>query len=172
MRYRICSTRHLAWLAAVLFLCTACGPRVIKGQSPFIGISGMSLSEGRLSADFDIRNPNDVPMTIKGFDISVTVNDTDLARENLDFQLTVGARSAEEVHVEELPDEFTRSLLNSLTEGELKSLPFDLVGWVNTAEDGFLSFSQKGHLYPVPGKPGHFRSAVTQARELQREQKF
>jgi LEA14-like dessication related protein len=172
MSHRINKTLRLAWLAAVLFLCVACGPQVIKGQSPFIGISSMSLSGARLSAVFDIRNPNDVPMTIRGFDISITVNDADLARENLEFELTVGARSAEEVEVEEMPDEFARSLLDSLTEGELKSLPFDLVGWVNTVEDGFLSFSQRGHLYPVPGKPGYFRSAVTQTKELQRKQQY
>jgi hypothetical protein len=43
---------------------------------------------------------------------------------------------------------------------------------VHTVEDGNLRFSQKGYLYPVPGRPGQFRSTVTQAQGLQRDDKF
>jgi len=111
-------------------------------------------------------------MTIDMIDITVRVNDTELTRENRDFDLSIGANSAEEIHVEELPDEFTRSLLNSLGSGEVKSLAFDLKGKVHTLEDSYLSFAHKGYLYPVPGKPGHFRSAATRARGLQREEQF
>jgi LEA14-like dessication related protein len=150
----------------------SCGPDIIKGRPPFISISSMSLIDDRLSADFDIRNQNGVPMTISGIDITVTVNDVELARENREFDLQIGANSAEEVNVEELPDDFTRELLKSLENKQVKSLPFDLEGRVQTAEDGILSFSHKGHLYPVPGKPGYFRSAVTRARGLTREEDF
>jgi len=150
----------------------SCSSQIIKGRPPFINISGMSLVEDRLSADFDIRNQNGVPMTIDMIDISVTVNDVELARDNRKFDLAIGANSAEEVHVEELPDEFTRSLLESLGSGEVKSLPFDLKGRVHTLEDGYLSFAHKGYLYPVPGKPGYFRSTARLAEGLRREETF
>lgn len=150
----------------------SCGPNIIKGRPPFISISSMSLIDDRLSADFDIRNQNGVPMTISMIDITVTVNDVELTRENREFDLQIGANSAEQVRVEELPDAFTRELLESLGNKEVKSLPFDLDGRVRTAEDGFLSFSHKGHLYPVPGKPGYFRSAVTRSKGLRREEDF
>jgi len=163
---------QLLLLLLVTAICISCGPQVIKGRPPFISISGMSLVDDRLSADFDIRNENDVPMTIDMIDITVTVNDVELTRENRDFDLPVGANSAEKVHVEELPDEFKRSLLESLGNGEVKSLPFDLKGRVRTLEDGVLSFDHKGFLYPVPGKPGYFRAAVTQSKGLKREEKF
>jgi hypothetical protein len=161
----------VACLLIALFS-VACGPKVIKGRPPFISISGMALAEGRLSADFDITNQNGIPMTISMIDITVTVNDVELTRENRPFELLVGANSTEEIRVDELPDDFTRELLVSLRDGEVKSLPFDLKGRVVTAEDGSLRFEQKGHLYPVPGKPGQFRSAVTQARELRRTEEF
>ena len=150
----------------------SCGSQIIKGRPPFISISGMSLIEGKLSADFDIRNQNGVPMTIDMSDITVKVNDVELTRENRDFDLAIGANSAEEINVEELPDDFTRSLLDSLGSGEVKSLAFDLKGKVHTLEDSYLSFAHKGYLYPVPGKPGYFRSATTQARGLHREEQF
>ena len=171
------ATRSQAFGRLLLLLLIAagtfsCGPQIIKGRPPFISISGMSLIDDKLSADFDIRNENDLPMTIDMIDITVKVNDTELARENRDFDLSIGANSTEEIHVEELPDEFTRSLLDSLGSGEVKSLAFDLKGKVHTLEDSYLSFAHKGYLYPVPGKPGHFRSAATQARGLQREEQF
>ncbi len=161
--------RVLLTLLVALYV-VSCASKIIKGRPPFIGISGMSLIEDRLSADFDVRNQNDVPMTIDMIDIRVSVNDVELTRENRSFDLEIGANSAEEVHVEELPDEFTRSLLDSLGSGEVKSLPFDLDGRVHTSEDGYLSFSHKGYLYPVPGKPGHFRSTVTQTQGLRRDE--
>ena len=160
------------FLAAAVAVIVSCGPNIIKGRAPFISISSMSLIDDRLSADFDIRNQNGIPMTISMIDITVTVNDVELTRENREFELLVGANSAEEVNVEELPDEFTRSLLESLANKEVKSLPFDLEGRVRTVEDGYLRFSHEGHLYPVPGKPGYFRSTVTRSKKLSREENF
>jgi len=163
---------RLLFLLLIVAGVISCASQIIKGRPPFISISGMSLVEGKLSANFDIRNQNGVPMTIDTIDITVTVNDVELTRENRDFDLIIGANSAEEIHVEELPDDFKRSLLESLGSGEVKSLAFDLKGKVHTLEDGYLSFAHKGYLYPVPGKPGFFRSAATQARGLQREEQF
>ncbi len=111
-------------------------------------------------------------MTIDMIDITVTVNDVEIARDNRTFDLMVGANSAEQIIVEELPDDFTKSLLESLGTREVKSLPFELDGRVHTVEDGYLSFAHKGHLYPVPGKPGYFRSAATRSKGLQRESDF
>lgn len=165
-------TARLVLLILLTVACVSCGPQVIKGRSPFISISGMSLVDERLSAEFDIRNQNGVPMTIDMVDITVTVNDVELARENRSFDLLVDANSAEEIVVEELPDDFTKSLLESLGNREVKSLPFELDGRVHTVEDGYLSFAHKGHLYPVPGKPGYFRSAATRSKGLQRDSDF
>jgi len=171
-RLRIYRVAGLAILLLIILSCISCGSSIIKGRPPFISISGMSLVDDSLSAEFDISNQNGVAMSIEMIDITVTVNEVELARENREFKLTVGANSTEEIHVDELPDEFTQDLLSSLDSGEVKSLPFDLKGRVLTLEDGSLGFEHKGYLYPVPGKPGHFRSAITQARELRREDDF
>ena len=40
---------------------------------------------------------------------------------------------------------------------------------MHTLEDGNLRFEQEGYLYRVPGRPGQFRSAVTQAKGLVRD---
>ena len=172
LKKRLPACASLLFLLLIAVGAASCGPQIIKGRPPFISISGMSLVDDKLSAEFDISNQNEVPMTIDMIDITVTVNEVELARDNRDFDLLVGANTTEEVRVEELPDDFTRSLLESLGSGEVKSLPFDLKGRVHTLEDDYLSFSHKGHLYPVPGKPGYFRSSTRRAKGLQREEQF
>ncbi len=171
-RSQLCRYCGLAMLLLACLGCVSCGPQVIKGRTPLISISGMSMVEENLSADFSVSNQNGVPMTITSIDITVVVNDVELTRHNSDFKLTIDANSIEDVHVEKLPNDFTRSLLASLDSGELKSLPFDLQGKVITIEEGTLRFAHKGYLYPVPGKPGYYRSAVTQARDLRREEPY
>ena len=167
--------KHKSRVAGPLLLCilslvvASCGPEVIEGRPPFIGISGMQLVEDTLSADFRIANQNGVPMSIEALELTVTVDGAELTGENRELQLVIDANSSEEIHVREVPRQFTRDLLASLESHEIKSVAFDLQGRVLTLEDGYLRFEQKGHLYPVPGKPGFFRSAVTQAENLHRE---
>jgi len=48
-------------------------------------------------------------------------------------------------------------LLNSLQNGEVQSLPYTLKGSVSSIDDGSLHFEHEGHIYPLPGRPGHFR---------------
>lgn len=163
---------RLAFLLLVVVVCASCGPPVIEGRPPFIGISGMRLVDDTLNVDFRISNQNGVPMNIEAIDIVVTVDGAELASENRQFKLTIDANSAEEIQVEKMPEASTLELLASLESRDVKSLPFSLKGSVRTLESGRLRFEQKGHLYPVPGKPGFFRSAVTQAEELRREEKL
>lgn len=111
-------------------------------------------------------------MEINGIEIQVQVKEAVLTRYNSDFNLTIGANSTEEIFVEQLPDEFTQQLLASLEGGEVASLPFSLDGQVNTVADGVLKFRNKGHLYPVPGKPGQFRSATTHSNRIHGDDPF
>lgn len=163
--------RSLLRLALVLLAlgCASCGPQVIKGRPPFIGISVMSLQGDVLAAEFRINNQNGVTMNIQAAEITVTVNGTTLIREWGDRQLSIDANSSEELRVERPADESTHRLLASLENREVQSLPFELAGRVRTQEDGYLSFEYRGHFYPVPGRPGHFRSAVTQTERLRRQ---
>jgi hypothetical protein len=156
----------LAMLALTVIVNTACGPDVIRGRPPFVNLSGLSLAGDRLDAEFSFSNQNGVPMTISATEIAVTVRGTDLVRHARPLDLPIDANSAEDLRVEQPVDPFVRTLLVSLDSGELASLPFDLTGSVQTAEDGTLRFEYTGYLYPVPGRPGHYRSAVTQSREL------
>jgi LEA14-like dessication related protein len=164
--------RSLLILALLLVVCSACGPNVIRGRPPFISIGSLNLDGQNLTAVFTVNNQNGEPMEINGIEIRVEIQDTELTRYNENFKLTIGANSAEDVTVKQLPDEFTRKLLASLESGDLISLPFELDGRVNTVADGYLKFRNKGHLYPVPGRPGQFRSATTHSSRIDGDDPF
>jgi len=168
---RIIPSLSLAVLLAAV-VCTACGPNVIKGRPPFVGIATMNLAGGRLATEFRIDNQNEVAMNIEAFEVSVTVDNVRLTGDRREQKLLIDANSTEEIVAEETPTDAVSRLLGSLERGEVNSLPFELSGQVRTLEDGVLRFEQKGHFYPVPGKPGFFRSAVTQAQELRRSDKL
>jgi len=155
-----------------LLVCSSCGPSIIRGKPPFISIAGLSLEGQQLSADFNIHNQNGEPMDIDGIEIQVQVEEAILTRYNSDFKLSISANGTEEILVEQLPDEFTQQLLTSLQSGEVSSLPFSLEGKVSTLLDGTLQFRNKGHLYPVPGRPGQFRSATTHSSRVHGEDPF
>ncbi|MGK2927310.1 MAG: hypothetical protein ACSLE2_16965 [Lysobacterales bacterium] len=174
MSHRATAPTHLASLARLAFAllalgCASCGPQVIEGRPPFIGIAGMSLQNDVLATDFRIANQNGVEMNIQAVEITVTVDGATFTREQGERQLAIGANSSEELRVERPADDATRRLLGSLERREVSSLTFELAGRVRTQEDGYLRFEHKGHFYPVPGRPGYFRSAVTQADKLRRE---
>jgi hypothetical protein len=160
--------RNTILLIIALFAISACGPKIVKGQPPFISISSLTATDEELSADFDLRNINGVEMVIDSIEIRVEIADAELTRYNGEFDLTIGPNGTEEVHVNELPEEFGRDLLSSLESGEVLSLPFKLEGRVHTRDDGYLRFDHVGHLYPIPGRPGQFRSATTRNTDRDR----
>ena len=159
----------LALLTLATLVIAACGPSVIRGRPPFVTLTGLTLGDERLNAELGFSNQNGVPMTISAVEVAITVRDSDLLRHAQRLELPIDANSAEDLRIEQPVDAFVRTLLVSLDSGELSSLPFDLAGSVQTVEDGTLRFEYTGYLYRVPGRPGQYRSAVTQTRELRPE---
>lgn len=151
---------------SVLALCVGCGSsHQVKGESPFIRISSMSILENSLSAEFNIQNINDVEMKIDAVDIKILGENVELVHYLDDLNLTVDPNATEEISLQELPNSSATQLLNELESGRISSLPFSLEGRVHTQQDGYLPFKNEGHLYPVPGKPGQFRSASSRSRD-------
>jgi len=162
---QVMKAANLLALVVMVALCAACGPHQVKGQPPFVSITSIAVDGDRLAATFNVRNINDVPMDIDAVDITIRIGTAELTRHQGALMLSVDPNTTEEVAVEKLPDEFSRDLLGTLQSGEVKSLPFFLEGRIHTSVDGFMPFRHEGHLYPVPGRPGHFRSASSRTRE-------
>lgn len=152
-------------LLLLFSLCAACGPHQVRGKAPVVSISSMTVAGEKFSATFNIRNINDVAMDIEQINITIRIRNVELTRHVDSLALSIDPNTTEEVAVQKLPEEFSAELLAELESGNVSNLPFFLEGRMQTAQDGNVPFKYEGYLYPVPGKPGHYRSASSRTRE-------
>lgn len=155
----------LLLILLIISVCAACGPRQVKGKAPVVSISSMNVIGETLTATFNIRNINDVAMDLDRMNVTIRVQDKELTRHVASLALSIDPNTTEEIAVQKLPDEFARELLAGLDQGEVANLPFFLDGQLHTQQDGNVPFRYEGYLYPVPGKPGQYRSASSRTRE-------
>jgi len=150
-----------------LVLCIACAPNKIKGNPPFVAISSVMMTDKALAASFDVRNINEVPMTIDAVDINISTKGSEFTSYSGAYNLSLDPNTTEAITLDNLPGDKARGQLADLQSGKIASLSFSLQGRVHTVEDGYLDFKHEGYLYTVPGKPGQFRSATSRTREAQ-----
>lgn len=156
---------NLLLLILTICLCAACGPHKVKGKAPVVSISSLTIQGENLAATFNIRNINDVPLDIEQIQITIRVQDTELTRHVESIGLSIDPNTTEEIAVQKLPDQFARELLASLEQPDVTNLPFFLEGEMRTQQDGNVPFRYEGYLYPVPGRPGQYRSASSRTRD-------
>ena len=152
-------TSLFAGLLLVVLLCTACGANIVRGASPIVRMTELSHQDNKLSLQVSMRNLNGVDLDIQTIDFRLTVNDQEdeLFVYNGPADTNIVANGTESWTVEVEESEASRELLNSLENGDIKSLPYTLKGSVISKDEGKLRFEYEGHIYPLPGKPGHFR---------------
>lgn len=156
---------HSLLVLILISLCVACGPRQVKGKAPVVSIASLSVADEKLGASFNIHNINDVPMDIEQIEITIRIRDVELTRHVSALALSIDPNTTEDVVVEKVPEEFEQKLLEDLEKGDTGNLPFFLEGTIRTTEEGNVPFRYEGYLYPVPGRPGQYRSASSRTRE-------
>ena len=124
-----------------------------------VRMTELSHQDSNISLQVTMRNLNGVDLDIKSIDFRLTVNENEdeLFVYNGPVDTNIVANGTETWSVEVEESESSRELLDSLENGEIKSLPYALKGSVTSKDDGKLRFEHEGHIYPLPGKPGHFR---------------
>jgi hypothetical protein len=144
-------------IAGVGLLLTACGASVVRGESPFVQINALKLNHETVTVELGVRNVNDVVMEIEKIDFVLTVQATELTRYDAPMLTSVIANGSETLRFEVAINPAGRDLLGALQNAEIASLPYELEGTIQAAEESLLTFHRKGHIYPVPGRPGQFR---------------
>jgi len=147
-------------LLAGLFLLTlgvACSSPVVRGQAPIVRISELTQNSESLSLQLNIRNLNGEPLDIQTIKFRLSVDDDILADYEGSASTNISANGTEVRNIQAQETSSGRQLLDQLQNGDVNSLPYSLEGSVSTSGDGTLRFSYEGHIYPVPGRPGHFR---------------
>lgn len=151
--------KHFAFglLLLTVMLCSACGAKLIRGASPMVRMTELSHQDNRIALQLSIRNLNGVPLDIRNINFSLTMNDDERFNHTGPAGINIPANGTETWSVEIEESGTTRELLDTLQNGDLNSLPYLLKGSITTNGDGTLRFEQEGHIYPLPGRPGHFR---------------
>lgn len=146
-------------LVLALAFSAACGSNVVRGESPLVRITELSHQDNTIALQVSMRNLNGVALDILSIDFRLTVNENtdELFVYNGPVDTNIVANGTESWSVEVEESKASRDLLESLEKGEIKSLPYKLKGSVISRDDGKLRFEYEGHIYPLPGKPGHFR---------------
>jgi len=152
-------SRHLPFLLLLLavLLSVGCGTKIIKGAAPMVRMNELSHQDNRITISLSMRNLNGIELDINTIDFSLSVNDDDLISYQGSATTNIVANGTEVWTLEVEESESSRELLESLQNGDVKSLPYELKGTVVSQQDGNLRFSHEGHIYPLPGRPGHFR---------------
>ena len=126
---------------------------------PMVRMTELSHQGNNINLQLSMRNLNGVDLDIQSIDFRLTVNEDekDLFVYNGPVDTKIVANGTESWSVEVEESEISRNLLDSLENGDLRSLPYALKGSVISKDEGTLRFEHEGHIYPLPGKPGHFR---------------
>ena len=122
-----------------------------------VRMSELSHQDNNITLQLSIRNVNGVPLDILNIDLSVSVNDNELFAYAGPVDTSIISNSTETWSVDVEESSASHELLDSLQNGDVKSLPYTLEGKITTKDDGTLRFEHEGHLYTLPGRPGHFR---------------
>ena len=141
----------------VMMFSTGCGSKMIRGASPMVRMSELSHLDQKINLQLSMRNLNGVELNIQSIDFSLLVDDNELFSYQGPAETNIIANGTETWSVEVEESQSNRELLNTLQNGDVKSLPYSMKGKIDTLDDGVLRFEHEGHIYPLPGKPGYFR---------------
>jgi hypothetical protein len=147
----------LGLILLAVVLCAACGAKIIRGAAPMVRMTELSHQDGQITLQISMRNPNGVELDIQTIDFSLSASADELVAYQGPIDTNIVANGTETWSVEVEESENSRTLLDKLQNGDVKSLPYSLKGSVSTRDDGVLSFQHEGHIYPLPGRPGYFR---------------
>lgn len=149
--------RGLILAAMIILLCTACSAKLVRGEAPLVRMNELSHQDGNIALQLSIRNVNGVPLDISAIDFSLSVNDDEILVYTGSTDTNIVANGTENLLVSVPESETARELLDSLDNGDVKSLPYALQGKITPLEGGTLKFEHEGYIYPLPGRPGYFR---------------
>ena len=147
----------LVLVVLIAVLCAACGAKLVRGEPPMVRMNELSHQDNNISVQLSMRNINGVPLDILNIDFTLSTDDRELFTYAGPVNTNIVANATETWSVD-IPESKTgRELLDSLQNGDVKSLPYSLKGKITNVDNNTLRFEHEGHIYPLPGRPGHFR---------------
>lgn len=154
----------LRQISKTIFLCSllglmlsSCASQGVRGQSPFVQVNGLKLQDQLVSLDLGVRNVNSDAIFIEHVEFSISLNETSLGVYKASSQANVVASGTENLRFEFTASPAGIDLLNELQTASRPNLKYLLEGVLLVTDNGEMKVKRKGHIYPVPGRPGQFR---------------
>lgn len=122
-----------------------------------VRMTELSHEDNKIALQLSMRNLDGVALDVLGIDFSLSVDGKKIIIYQGPVDTSIAANGTETWQVEVEESQSSRELLDRLQNGDVKSLPYALKGTITGKEDGDLRFEYEGHIYPLPGRPGHFR---------------
>jgi len=141
----------------LVFVFSSCASHGIRGQAPFVQINSLKLQDQTVNLDLGVRNVNSEPLFIEHIEFSISLDDTNLAIYKASSNANVSANGIENLRFELAASSEGVDLLSDLENGHRPNLEYSLQGIFMVGEKAELKVMSKGHIYPVPGRPGQFR---------------
>jgi len=154
-------------LISLSLVLAGCGG-LVRGQPPLVGVSSLEVGGQAIRTRIDVHNPNGVDMHVDVIEMSMTLGDSDLGRHSARPGVSIHPNGTEDIDFDFPASEGARRQLAELESGRINSIAYSVTGQVRDSGGASEKFSQQGYLYPVPGRPGHFRGAGPK-REQSRE---
>lgn len=148
---------RLALALTLALVLGACSGGQVRDESPLVRINELSHLDGTINLQLRIRNVNDEDLNIRRVVFELASDERELVAWDGTTGINIAAQGTETWSVDVAENEYGREMLGSLQRGAVMSLPYTLEGTVETAESRKLRFKSEGHIYTLPGKPGHFR---------------
>jgi hypothetical protein len=156
---RLIPVRSALLLLILVFSLDSCGGKgVVTGESPFVRVTALMLTEHWLEVEISVRNMNTTPLQMDLIRFQLRIGEKTEVNYDSALDANVVANGSERLSFRiDVPPDEARSRLEALEAGEIISVPYDLEGEVQETGAGTLKFKNEGHVYAVPGRPGHFR---------------
>jgi hypothetical protein len=155
------STPARALLAALsmvaLLALGGCGPVEVRSAPPGSDLDGVAIDGDQLVLRLLLINRNDIPLTVDGVELDITLGAEERIQRNWPLALVLGPRNREAIELRLAVPPAVLAELNALERGERGPLEYALDGYwsLEGTRDGRIERS--GYLHPVPGRPGRFR---------------
>jgi hypothetical protein len=152
-------TKRLGFVLLLLstLLFTACGAKIIRGAAPLVRMTELSHQDNTIELQLSMRNLNGVALEVLAIDVNLAIDGNEIVVFRGPVDTSIAANGTETWSVEVEESQSSQQLLDQIQNGDVKSLPYALKGSITSKEEGNLRFEYEGHIYPLPGKPGHFR---------------
>lgn len=142
---------------ALVAAASGCGPVEVRSAPPGTELDGLAVDGETLVLRVIIDNRNDVPMTIAGSRLGLTLDSIELEGRDWPLDVQIGPRGREAIDLQMPASGAALGLLGELDAGGRASLRYRLEGQLQIVDSRDIRVRRDGFLHPVPGRPGRYR---------------